>query len=440
MNFTAFLIIIDDFTEKYSKNIYTVCLKYFCNGVKILKNNYEYNERIHIMKKLKLFFAAVSAAIGIAVCAAAVSAEDFTADISSAEKASDWGQTYKLYKTDFDTARLTEDSEFIVEYNIISEKDSINEYPIELIAQCWMETDEEGNRTSDGDIWAKTAPSEFDETKAVFTYSDVLEQYKKTAKEKNVPNADSINDLSGVLCLNVGVTDKRTVLCTGFTITNVGKGSDDFGVELTGINQYIPIEEPAEYVGTEEFFRVTKENFDATRFNSGSKMVVNYEQMGSRPAFSPIDIVLISTENDTVPENLRDADGNVSIKISLPESYDDTKVVFNAQQILSAYGTGNFSQLYDIALVGTNQAVTVTSVEFTNVNQFGMRSEVLAQKEAEEQKANEPVSMLLIIGIIAGVVIVILVGIFIYAKVNSNRTYDVSSGSYIKNPNPTDKK
>lgn len=392
------------------------------------------------MKKIKLFFAAAAAAIGIAVCGAAVSAEDFVADVSSAEKASDWGQTYKLYKADFDPARLTEDSEFIVEYSILSEDGGNSEYPVEIIAQCWVETDENGKLSSSGEIWAKVAPSEYDENRAVYTYADVLAEYQKQAKERNSPDADSITDLSGVLCLNVGVTDKRTVICTGLTVTNVTAGSDEFGVELTGINQYIPIEEPDEYVGTEEFLRVTKDVFDATRINSGTKLVINYEQMSSRPAFSPIDIVLISTENDTVPENLRDDEGNVSIKMSLPESYDDTKVVFNAQQILSAYGTGNFSQLYDFAFVGTNQAVTVTSVEFTNVNQFGTRSEALAQKEAEEQKANEPVSMLLIIGIIAGVVVVILVVIFIYAKVNSNRTYDVAAGSYVKKSDAPEEK
>ena len=392
------------------------------------------------MKKIRLFSALAAAAIGFAVCTVSAAAEDFEADTSSAEKASDWGQTYKLYRDDFDFSRLTEDSEFIVEYNVITDNGGTSEYPVELIAQCWVETDEDGNMISDGEIWAKVAPSEFDDKKAVYTYSDVLATYQQVAVNKNAPGAEEIVDLSGVLCINVGVTDNRSVLCTKFTVTNVNGDTGSSNAELTGINQYIPVDEPAEYMGTEEFFRVTKESFDATRLNSESKMVINYSQMSSRPAFSPINIVLISTDNDTVPENLRDEDGNVSIKISLPESYDDTKVVFNAQQILAAYGTGNFSQLYDIALVGTSQAVTVTSVEFTNVNQFGTRSEVLAQMEREEEEKNQPISMTLVIGVIAGIVVLILLVIFIFAKVNSNRAYDVTSGSYVRKKADNDKK
>ncbi|MDD7430227.1 MAG: hypothetical protein PUK49_10710 [Oscillospiraceae bacterium] len=378
------------------------------------------------MKKSSIFSLLTSMVIAASMCGITSFAEDYEADVSSAEKASDWGQSFKLYSDVFDPASLNEDSEIIVEYTLKASGEGLTLYPVELIAQSWEVTDEEtGELISDGEIWGRIEPSEYDESHAVFTYEDILAGYKAAA-----PDPDSITDLSGVLCINVGATNQGTVLCTKFTVTNSAGGGDSSSDELTGINSFVPVTDPAEYNGSGEIFRVTKNDFDATRLNSGSEVVIYYEEMSSAPAFCPVNLVLISTENTTVPENKRDEEGNVAIKMAAPLSYDSSHAVFTCKQVLSAYGTGNFSELYDFSIVGTSQAITVTGVEFTNVNQFGTRSVALSEAEAAAEK--KPVPMWVIIVVIAVVVVVILIGLLIYAKVNSNRAYDISSGSYVR--------
>lgn len=364
--------------------------------------------------------------IAASVCSIPAFAEDYEADVSSAEKASDWGQTFKLYSDVFDPSSLNEDSEIIVEYTLKPSGEELTLYPVELIAQSWEVTDEEtGEMISDGEVWGKVEPSEYDENHAVFTYEDILAGYKAAA-----PDPDSITDLSGVLCINVGATNQGTILCTKFTVTNSKGGGENSSEELTGINSFVPVTDPAEYNGSGEIFRVTKNDFDATRLNAGSEVVIYYEEMSSAPAFCPVNMVLISTENTTVPENKRDEEGNVAVKMAVPVSYDSSHAVFSCKQILNAYGTGNFSELYDFSLVGTSQSITVTGIEFTNVNQFGTRSVALSEAEAAAEK--KPVPMWVIIVVIAVIVVVILIGLLIYAKINSNRTYDISTGSYVK--------
>lgn len=376
------------------------------------------------MKSLKFTALFLSCALAVSASAVMVSAEDFEADVSSAVKSSDWGQTYKLYFDAFDFSSLTEDSEVYVEYTVKTDE-SITESPVELIVQSWDEYDDEtGEVLGDGEIWGKTAPKEYDDHSAVFTYEDMLAAYKAAAK-----NPDNISDLSGVLCLNIGSTNQGEILCTSLKITNVGEGSGNKNDDKTGINVLINAENPTETSSADEIMRVTADDFDATRINANTKLVIHYTKMDTKPAFCPVNVVLISENNTTVPdENKIDADGNVNQKLTLPESYDEEKVVFNCKQILDAYGTGNFTELTDFSIVGTSQRVTVESVEFTDVNQFGTRSTLTSSQE--EDKGTSPV---LIVAIIVLAVIIVAVVFFFVIKSKSGKTYDVSSGKYVDN-------
>ena len=75
--------------------------------------------------------------IAASMCGITSFAEDYEADVSSAEKASDWGQSFKLYSDVFDPASLNEDSEIIVEYTLKASGEGLTLYPVELIAQSW---------------------------------------------------------------------------------------------------------------------------------------------------------------------------------------------------------------------------------------------------------------------------------------------------------------
>lgn len=388
-----------------------------------LNNVFRKSRKDDIMKKRRIPALLLSCVIALSASPISVFAEDYEADVSSAEKSSDWGQTFKLYFDTFDFSTLTEESEVHVEYTVKS--DNLTESPVELIVQSWEEYDEETNELKgDGEIWGKVAPTEYDDHSAVFTYADMLEAYKSAAE-----NPDDITDLSNVLCLNIGSTNQGEILCTSLTITNVNESNSSTIIEATGINVVIPVETPTETTTSDEIVRITENDFDATRINSNTKLVIRYAKMDEKPAFCPVNVVLISENNTTAPENKRDENGNVSVKLTLPESYNEEKVVFNCKQILNAYGTGDFSELTDFSIVGTSQKITIESIEFTDVNQFGVRSKLNTQEEEE----SGGVSTLLVVGVIAVIVIIALVVIFFVIKSNSGKSYDISTGTYIKN-------
>ncbi|MBQ8568285.1 MAG: hypothetical protein IJ446_03615 [Oscillospiraceae bacterium] len=364
---------------------------------------------------MKKFLSAVTAAAAAWLMAVNVFAEDYVADVSEAVKSSNWGQSYVLYDYDFKADQLSKDSQIIVNYQLIDFEGEPETAPIELIVQSWSEENTEIANDKMG-VWAKVAPSEYSETEAVFEYDDIIAAY-------------GTDDLQFVNALNVGDTSICTVICTGMTITNVGaKAAEPEKEEQpkgSGINEEFVIEAPVKASGWNESCRLTASDFDSTRIAYETTVVVDYTLDGSA-SFSPVTMVLESKNNTTSPK--ADEEGFVSVKVA-PISYDNQSAVFDTKSIVKAYGTGNFSELYDFSFCASGIDLTVDKVTFTDVNKNGERG--LIDPEAEEPE-KEPIPIMTVIIVIASIVLVGIIALFIYSKVSSSKAYDVSSGRYIK--------
>lgn len=362
---------------------------------------------------MKKILSAVSAAAAASLIAINAFAEDYTADVSEANESFGWKQSFVLYDYDFRADRLNEDSQIIINYELVDFEGELEAAPIELIVQSWSE---ENTQIADDNmgVWAKVAPSEYSETEAVFEYDDIVAAY-------------GTDDLQFVNALNVGDTNICTVICTGMTITNIGESvqeTENDKPEGTGINEEFVIEVPTKVSGWNESCRITAYDFDSTRIAYETTVVVNYTLEGSA-SFSPLTMVLESRNNTTSPK--ADDEGNVSVKVA-PISYDNESAVFDTKSIVKAYGTGNFSELYDFSFCASGITLSVDKVTFMDINKNGERG----LTEPEEVEEKEPIPIMTVVIVIASVVLVGIIALFIYSKVSGSKAYDISSGKYIK--------
>lgn len=171
---------------------------------------------MNIRKLITKVTAAISAAVMAVSLSAGVSAavKDFDFDVSNAPVLEPW-TSYAIGMDHYDPTKITADSQFIVTYTC----EYLNENsgaPVELIVQSWSSPDTP-MATATGTVWAKVAPAEYDDSHAVFNYSDMAEAYGTT-------------DFSGVDALCIGATDRANVTVSSATITNC---DEDMYVKMT---------------------------------------------------------------------------------------------------------------------------------------------------------------------------------------------------------------
>lgn len=164
---------------------------------------------------MKRIISAVLAVCTMAVCTVSafaednskVETEDVEINVSGASAADNWGQSLSVEQSTFNAKYMTEDSKIIVTYECTDiNKNSGNAYPAELIFQSWENTTSP-NADADGNIWAKVAPVEFDDTTATYDYESIAEAY-------------GTNDFSQVMNIHIGATDRAKVTCTSMKVTN----------------------------------------------------------------------------------------------------------------------------------------------------------------------------------------------------------------------------
>lgn len=153
-----------------------------------------------------------------AITAFAAEIDEISLDCSEAKEAGNWETSISFDYNEFDTTRLTERSQIIVDYEII-EKSSRNKptgYPCELIVQSWEGSDAPGN--NDGNVWARITPYRSDDNKAVFRYKNIIEH---TDNGDGTFSGYGTDDLSKVSAINFGATSDAKLKVTGIKITNV---------------------------------------------------------------------------------------------------------------------------------------------------------------------------------------------------------------------------
>lgn len=170
-----------------------------------------------IRSVIRKITAAAGAALLTFSLSAGVSAavRDFDFDVSNAPVLEPWA-SYSIGMDHYDPTKMNLDTQVIVSYSCEYINSSKSDSPVELIVQSWSFPDTPMVNSS-GSVWAKVAPAEYDDSHAVFNYSDMVSAYGTA-------------DFSGVDSLNIGATDGVNLTVSSCTITNC---DEDMYIEMT---------------------------------------------------------------------------------------------------------------------------------------------------------------------------------------------------------------
>lgn len=128
-------------------------------------------------------------------------------------------------------------------------------------------------------------------------------------------------------------------------------------------------------------------NFDATWITPDSEVVVDYTYEGETSK-SPLELIWQTWDGP------KEADPDVKGKWNRvsPYEYDETSAKFSYEDIVSAYGTDDFSTVYAINVGDTGVKLTVTGVTITNcdiVEAVETEAETEAETEEDTEAAEE---------------------------------------------------
>lgn len=148
--------------------------------------------------------------------------------------------------------------------------------------------------------------------------------------------------------------------------------------------------------------------FNAELLTENLQIIVTYncEDINENsPNKYPAELIFQSWENSTSPK--ADKDGAVWAKIA-PAEFDDTTGTYNFKDIAEAYGTDDFSQVYNIHIGATDRAkVTCTGMKITNC-----KTQTYLKSEKKSSGTN-------------------LVVIIIITSKKSSKAFDLRTGEFI---------
>ena len=105
--------------------------------------------------------------------------------------------------------------------------------------------------------------------------------------------------------------------------------------------------------------------------------------------------------------------------------FDDSSATYDFESIATAYGTDDFSQVYNIIIGATDRAkITVTGITVTNC-----KTKTYAEKEEKDSKGTNPI--IIVIAVIAGIAIAVVV----IMNKKSSEAFDVSTGKFVDKKN-----
>lgn len=120
------------------------------------------------------------------------------------------------------------------------------------------------------------------------------------------------------------------------------------------------------------------EGFDPYNMTPDSEVQVEFILDGEAPAdTAPVELIWQSWDNGPVE---KDPDVNTNWNKVAPYEYDSKSAVFSYKDIVSAYGTDNFTNVYAINIGDTGVPLKVTSLKITNVHPAGDAEETTAEE------------------------------------------------------------
>jgi hypothetical protein len=129
------------------------------------------------------------------------------------------------------------------------------------------------------------------------------------------------------------------------------------------------------------------EGFDPYNMTPDSEVQVEFILDGEAPAdTAPVELIWQSWDNGPVE---KDPDVNTNWNKVAPYEYDSKSAVFSYKDIVSAYGTDNFTNVYAINIGDTGVPLKVTSLKITNVHPAGDAEETTAAETTTAQTEPE---------------------------------------------------
>lgn len=200
------------------------------------------------MKKVGKIFTGIFAALMVAfTMSATVFAEDEELEdielstTRAVQTNGSWGQSITYSESDIKADRFTEQTQFIVEYEL--EGESTMDYPVELILQ---------NYVADPQIWAQVRPVEFSDTSATFNYEDMVAAYGSDdlSTVNNICVGDRNVKMKVTKCTVTNCKPKPVVTTTTQTETEAVTETEAPAEEVTEAATTAPAEEAASSSGS----------------------------------------------------------------------------------------------------------------------------------------------------------------------------------------------
>ena len=184
-------------------------------------------------------------------------------------------------------------------------------------------------------------------------------------------------------------------------------------------------------------FSFGMEHYDTTKFSDNTEIIVTYtseftasendipEEEESYRSECPIELIVQSWSNPDTP--MVNATGGVWAKV-VPYEWGDGTAKFSMADMITAYGTSDFSGVDALNVGATGHAVlTVTGFKITNCAD-DIYIEMTDAERAEAYKN----ALIIVLASALAIIVIIIVVFMIILKRKTSYAYDASTGKYIK--------
>ena len=174
-------------------------------------------------------------------------------------------------------------------------------------------------------------------------------------------------------------------------------------------------------------YSIGMDHYDPTKINADSQVIVSYscDYHTDSKVNAPVELIVQSWSFPDTP--MVNATGSVWAKVA-PAEFDDNHAVFNYADMVTAYGTADFSKV-DALCIGATEDVDLTLISCTLTNcDDDMYVEMTDAQRAEAYKN----ALIIVLASALAIIITIIVVFMIILKRKTSYAYDPTLGKYVK--------
>ena len=174
-------------------------------------------------------------------------------------------------------------------------------------------------------------------------------------------------------------------------------------------------------------YSIGMDHYDPTKMNADTQVIVSYtcEYLSDQKTNAPVELIVQSWSYPDTP--MVNSSGSVWAKVA-PAEYDDNHAVFNYMDMVTAYGTADFSGVDALNIGATDYVnLTVTSCTITNCDD-DMYIEMTDAQRADMYKN----ALIIVLASALAIIVIIIVVFMMILKRKTSYAYDPTLGKYIK--------